>query len=80
MEPSLEALEEVAVTAYGAVESESMAPKRLRSAKAEEYMTPEASIASVTIEERATNIEFSIEIPYTIPLVVKNIRLIFKNL
>jgi hypothetical protein len=66
MEPSLVVLEEVAVTGYGADESESMAPKRQRSAKAEEYMLPEASIPPVTVEERTTNIEFLIEIPYSI--------------
>lgn len=50
-------------------ETESSAPSR-RMTKAKEenvIMEPAASIAPVTIEERTTNIEFVIEIPYTIP-------------
>jgi hypothetical protein len=72
MEPSLVELNEVVVTGYGAEESASRDSKKLRSAKAEEYTLPEASIAPVTVEERATNIEFLIEIPYSIPSDGKN--------
>jgi hypothetical protein len=72
MEPSLLTLDEVVVTGSGDAESEPMFQKRQRSLAAEEYMAPEASMAPVTVEERATNIEFLIEIPYSIPSDGKN--------
>ena len=67
MEPSIQALEETVITAYGADKSEAPATRRMSKAMDEYMMEPAASIAPVTVEERATNIEFVIEIPYTIP-------------
>jgi hypothetical protein len=67
MEPSIQALEETVITAYGADKSEAPATRRMSKAMDEYMMEPAASIAPVTVEERATNIEFTIEIPYTIP-------------
>jgi hypothetical protein len=67
MEPSIQALEETVITAYGADKSEAPATRRMSKAMDEYMMEPAASIAPVTVEERATNIEFAIEIPYTIP-------------
>jgi hypothetical protein len=71
MEPSLQTLDEVVIE-YGAVESESTATRRMSKATEEYMMEPAASIAPVSIEERATNIEFVIEIPYSIPSDGKN--------
>ena len=72
MEPSLQALEETVITAYGADKSEAPASRRMSKVTEEYMMEPEASIAPVSIEERATNIEFVIEIPYSIPSDGKN--------
>jgi uncharacterized protein (TIGR02231 family) len=74
MEPSLLALEEVMVMGYGEDASEPSATRRMSKAKEEEIYDQEqaASFAPVSIEERATNIEFLIEIPYSIPSDGKN--------
>ena len=74
MEPSLLALEEVMVMGYGEDASEPSAARRMSKAKEEEIYDQEqaASFAPVSIEERATNIEFLIEIPYSIPSDGKN--------
>ncbi len=67
MEPSIQALEETVITAYGADKSEAPATRRMIKAMDENTMEQAAYIAPVIVEERATNIEFAIEIPYTIP-------------
>jgi hypothetical protein len=73
MEPSLVALDEVVITGVG--KSEAPSSRRMSKATGEYLMIAEeqaAEIAPVTIEERTTNIEFVIEIPYTIPSNGKN--------
>jgi len=75
MEPSLQALEEVVVTGYGVEQNEAPSSRRMSKTKDESFMMveePAASIVPVTVEERTTNIEFVIEIPYTIPSDGKN--------
>ena len=68
MSPSLQALEESVVIGYVAAEaSESAEPRRMSKAIVEYIMEDAALMAPVSIEERATNIEFLIEIPYSIP-------------
>ncbi len=73
MEPSLFAMDEIVIT--GGVQSEAPSSRRMSKATDESRMMAEESeamIAPVTIEERATNIEFVIEIPYSIPSDGKN--------
>lgn len=74
MASSLQALDEIVVIGWGEDASESAAPRRMSKTKEVFMMTEEeaALMAPVSIEERATNIEFSIEIPYTIPSDGKN--------
>ena len=67
MEPSIMALEESVVTGYGVDAKESAAPRRMSLASEQLTTMDEALIAPVSVEERATNIEFLIEMPYSIP-------------
>jgi hypothetical protein len=67
MSPSLQSLEEVAVIGFGADANEAPSTRRMSKAKDEYIMEDAALMAPVSIEERATNIEFMIEIPYSIP-------------
>jgi hypothetical protein len=74
MEPSLMAMDELVITGVKKAEAPSSQRSMGKSSEAKEelMMEPAASIAPVTIEERTTNIEFVIEIPYTIPSDGKN--------
>jgi hypothetical protein len=73
MEPSASAALQGRVAGVIMTESEAAPSRKMSKSKDEEYMMePAATIAPVTIEERTTNIEFVIEIPYTIPSDGKN--------
>lgn len=72
MEPSLLVMGEVLIM-EDAAESAAPSVRRMSKAREEEMEEPVvAYMAPVTIEERTTNIEFVIEIPYTIPSDGKN--------